>query len=305
MALPTDRPPAEPAGRTPAPRPMDRRVRKVIVPELTGLRFDDACIVLQQAGLPPPLARYVEAYAEEGSVVEQSPIRGQLVDNATVVQLQVAKVSWVRYLPQVFQLSAQNENQLLHEYLWIFQQLHDKVGHVLDRMPWLFRPQETDPAFLPWLAGWIALGLESAWPVEQQRRWLRRAPALYSIRGTRVALEQMIEMYTGLRPVIKENALPFEPFRLGGNCEIGVNTVVLPHVNLAHCFVVELPRPAKAFGNDEILRIHRVIQMEKPAHTLYFLTFAEQAAADDEDYGLVVGESFLASEDDIAWGAAP
>ena len=286
-------------------RPPDRRLRKVIMPELTGLRLRDAAIVLQQAGLPAPLPRYVEAYADPNTVVEQFPIRGQLVDSTTVTQLSVAKQNWLRYMPQIFQLTADNENHLLHEFLWIFQQEQDKIGDVLDRLPSLFRPHETDPHFLPWLASWIALQLESDWPVEKQRRWLRKAPALYSMRGTKYALELLLEMYIGVKPEITENAWPFDAFRVGVTSEVGISTVVLPPINLAHCFVVKLPQPASAFADDQIIRIHRVIQAEKPAHTIYFLTFSDQAALGDEDHGFVIGEDGLVGEDDVDWSNAP
>ena len=286
-------------------RPGERRLRKVIVPELAGQLYRDACIVLQQAGLPPPLARYVEAYADDNTVVEQYPIRGQLVDSTTVIQVSVAKQSWVRYLPQIFQLTAGNENHLLHEFLWVFQQENDKITDVLDRLPALFRPAETEPHFLPWLSSWIALQLESEWPIEKQRRWLRRAPALYSVRGTKYALEQLLEMYTGFKPEIFENTWPFDAFRVGVTSEVGISTVVLPPMNLAHCFVVQLPQPAAAFGDDQIVRIHRVIQAEKPAHTNYFLTFLDQAAMDDEDHGFIIGEAHMEGEDDVDWSTAP
>ena len=286
-------------------RPPERRLRKVIMPELVGLRLRDAMIVLQQAGLPPPLPRYVEAYADQNAVVEQFPIRGQLVDSTTVTQLSASKQSWVRYLPQIFQLAADNENHLMHEFLWIFQQEHDKIGDLLDRLPSLFRPHETEPHFLPWLASWIALQLESDWPVEKQRRWLRKAPALYSMRGTKYALELLLEMYIGVKPELLENVWPFDAFRVGVTSEVGISTVVLPPMNLAHCFVVKLPQPASAFTNDQIIRIHRVIQAEKPAHTVYFLTFADQGEQADDDAGFVIGEEHLVGEDDVDWSNAP
>lgn len=286
-------------------RPLERRVKKVIVPEVTGLLYRDAIIVLQQAGLPPPLARYTEAYADESTVVEQYPIRGQLVDSTTQVSVSIAKSSWMAFLPQVFQVSVNNENQFLHEFMWVFQQLHEHIDQVLTRMPWLFRPQETDPAFLPWLASWIALGLEADWPVEQQRKWLRCAPALYSIRGTKQALESLLEMYTGLRPRLIENEWPFEPMRVGVSSEIGVTSVILPAISMAHCFVVELPVQAGTLTDDQIIRIHRVIQAEKPAHTMYFLTFSNQAKLEEEEHGLVIGEAFVEGESDVDWSEEP
>ena len=63
-------------------RQTERRSRKVIVPELTGMRLRDAQIVSVQAGFatadgqPNVQVRYVEAYADDFQVVAQVPLRG-------------------------------------------------------------------------------------------------------------------------------------------------------------------------------------------------------------------------------------
>lgn len=278
------------------PRAGERRAKKIIVPELAGMAFQDACIVLEQAGLGPPLPRYIDAYVPENTVVSQAPVRGQLVDSTTTVELSVAKASWVRFLPQLYQEQGSGDNTMLHEYLWIFQQLHDKVTHNLDRLPQLFRPLETEPRFLDWLGSWIALQLESDWPEQKKRKWLKFAPALYSMRGTKAAMTELLEMYIGVRPDIRENEWPFEPFRVGVSSEIGLTSTVLPSMNLSHCFVVHLPMAPQDVSDDTIVRIHRVIQAEKPAHTTYFLTFQTDEAFVDLDPFMTIGEDSLADE---------
>jgi phage tail-like protein len=268
-----------------------RRPRKLVVPELTGLRWADACIVLEQAGFPPPTPRYVEAYTDDNTVVAQTPVRGQLVDGTTTCELAVAKRSWLRFLPQIYQNTGA-ENALLHEYLWIFQQLNDRVSQVIDRVPQLFRPLDTEARFLDWLAGWIALHLDPDWPDEKKRKWLRFAPTLYSIRGTKAALTALLEMYVGVKPEIRENEWPFEPFRIGVSGEIGVSSTILPPMNLAHCFVVHLPMASDALSDDQIIRVHRVIQAEKPAHTVYFLTFEHHEQSYELEPFMTIGEDF-------------
>ena len=277
-----------------APMLTERRPRKALVPDVVGLRLDDAAIVLQQAGFPPPQPRFTLAYADEHTVVEQVPAKGHLVESNTAVQLYVARQTWVRYLPQLYQEATSGDNQLLHEFLWIFQQVHDRVDRQLASLPALFDPRTTEPAFLPWLASWMTLQLEADWPLERQRQWLRRAPALYAIRGTRKALEATLAMFSGEAVQVLENAWPFEPFRIGVASEIGVTTTVLPPMELAHCFVVQLPRSASEYTDDEIVRIHRVIQAEKPAHTQYFLTFFAPDTAYELQPFLTIGEDALA-----------
>ncbi|MSP91577.1 MAG: hypothetical protein EXR79_07215 [Myxococcales bacterium] len=284
--------PARPGAGGPS-RPGERRAKKLIVPELTGMPWKDACIVIDQAGFARPTPRYVEAYAADFTVVQQVPIRGQLIDSTVSIELSVARQSWVRFLPQLYQNTSDGANHLAHEYLCIFQQLHDRIAERIDRIPELFQPLDTPPEFLTWLGSWIALQLEADWSEEKQRRWLRHAPMLYSIRGTKAALHALLEMYTGVRPDILENQWPFEPFRVGVSSEIGVTSTILPPLNHAHCFVVELPLAPTSLPDDQIVRIHRIIQAEKPAHTMYFLTFKQAALSDDYQPFMTIGEDAM------------
>jgi hypothetical protein len=142
----------------------------------------------------------------------------------------------------------------------------------------------------------MALQVEADWPLEQQRRWLRHAPALYAIRGTKQALQTLLDMYLGTPPVILENQWPFEPFRIGVASEVGISTTVLPPMELAHCFVVQLPEPAEHYSDEQIVRIHRVIQAEKPAHTQYFLTFAMADDTYELQPFLTIGEDALTED---------
>jgi hypothetical protein len=52
--------------------------------------------------------------------------------------------------------------------------------------------------------------------------------------------------------------------------------VIMPPVDLAHCFVVTMPIKFETVTSEMIIRIHQIIQMEKPAHTHYYLRFAEE-----------------------------
>lgn len=270
-----------------------RRPRKLVVPDVTGLHLSDAQIVLSQAGFAPGQPRFVEAYEPEKTVVSQEPMRGMLVNADTPIELRVAKRSWVRFLPQIYQSQSAAEGDLLTGLLWIFQHVHDRMSVTIDEMERIFRPLEAPTEFLPWLASWIALQLEDDWTEEKKRRWLRYAPALYNIRGTKKALEQLLQIYIGVKPVIRENEWPDEAFRAGVTSEIGVTSTILPPMNLNNCFIVELPLSPRDVGDDGLVRIHRVIRAEKPAHCSYYLRF--QKAEDDLDDRpfLIVGEDVI------------
>jgi len=90
-----------------------------------------------------------------------------------------------------------------------------------------------------------------------------------------------LKLFTGHEPDIKENTWPFKGFRLEGEgaetgARVGLDSVILPPVDLAHCFIVTMPIPFESVTPEMVIRIHQIIQLEKPAHTHYYLQFTEE-----------------------------
>jgi len=247
------------------------------MPDLTGMKLSDAQIVLRNSGFAPARVRFVEAYAPEDLVVGQTPARGMLVERDSTLELRIAKPSLVRFLPGVYQLAQDDERNFLRDFLWIFHHILDGLRHRIDDVPRLLRPLESDPDMLPWLATWLALQLDLDWPEVKRRKWLHHAPRLFSIRGTRRALSELLAIYVGVAPRIEENSWPYKGFRIGISSSIGIDSVILPPMNLAHCFLVHIPIGYGKVSEEMVVRIHRVIQAEKPAHTTYFLTFESES----------------------------
>jgi hypothetical protein len=114
------------------------------------------------------------------------------------------------------------------------------------------------------------------WPEAKKRALIKRAVDLYRIRGTRRALALFLKLFTGYEPNIEENTWPFKGFRVDTEARIGLDSVILPPVDLAHCFVVTMPIRFADVTPELVIRIHQIIQMEKPAHTHYYLRFHEE-----------------------------
>ena len=131
--------------------------------------------------------------------------------------------------------------------------------------------------------------LEEDWPLEKKRRLIRKAIELYRIRGTVKGLKLFISLFTGHEPDIKENQWPFRGWRIGETSEIGTDSVVLPPVNLAHTFIVEMPVSYKDVSPESVIRIHEIIQMEKPANTQYYLRFASEGGGNDLSEFMAIG----------------
>jgi hypothetical protein len=95
---------------------------------------------------------------------------------------------------------------------------------------------------------------------------------------------------------IEENRWPYRGFRVGVASTVGIDTMVLPEVSMAHTFVVRLPVPFDEVGEERLVRLHRVIESEKPAGTNYFLQFTGEEGV-TEVVGMRVGVSSMIGAD--------
>lgn len=251
------------------------RVRKLPVPDVVGLPVATADKVLRQAGFPGAQVHYEESYERPDHVVGQDPSRGSLLEETVRVRVRVAKHSLLRFLPTVYQPRSPGDRTFLRDFLWIFQHLYDGVSRRLDTMHEVFHPYTTPPEFLPWLASWFAISFDETMDEALRRRILREAVALYRIRGTREAIERMVRLFIGLDVTVVENRWPFSGLRIGVSSAIGVDTMILPDISMGHTFVVQVPARPEDLGEAALVRLHRVLEAEKPASSNYFLQFQD------------------------------
>jgi len=249
---------------------INRRV--VRVPDVVGRPFIKATIVLEDAGLAKIVTLYRESYEDRDTVLEQRPARGQMVYEGTEVTIWVARRGYLENLPAIYRRSDGIGRNLVRELCFVFEHMFDSVEvNLIDG--WRFYDPHVAPVeFLDWLSGWTAFTLDLDWPEPQK---------LYRIRGTKRGLALFLKLFTGQEPDIDENTWPFKGFRVEADgaesgARVGLDSVVLPPVDLAHCFVVTMPMKYETVATETVIRIHRIIQMEKPAHTNYYLRFAEE-----------------------------
>jgi phage tail-like protein len=255
-------------------------VKRIPVPDIAGLNLTNAKIVLSWAGFERVKVHYVEDYADEFTVIEQFPRAGLVVARESEVTLRVSRRNLIAFLPQIFQQSEmEGGGSFLRGFLNVIQQVHDSVSDRVNDLHRLFDPRTSDPDFIPWLASWLAISLNPDWTTLQRRKMLMAAAQLFPDRGTAKAIREFVRIYVGAKVEIEENAWPFQGFRIGIHSTIGDDTVILPPMNLAHCFVVRLDKPVSRVPDDEIIKIHQIIQNQKPAHTSYFLAFSDEEEA--------------------------
>ncbi len=274
------------------------------MPEVTGIALSNARLMLRNAGFEVERIRlrYEEAYAPTDEIIRQRPAPAALVTIDEAVELVVSRKSLLHFLPQVFQKApAGGGPHFLREFLWIFDHIFADVGRHLDRVHTYFDPLEAPPEFLGWLASWVALSIDQDWPDAKKRRLIQQAIGIYGFRGTVRGLKLFLSIFTGVEPKVMENRWPYRGFRVG-EVRIGLDSIVLPPHNLAHCFMVEVPAEFTDASDETILKIHDIIRMEKPSHAAYYLSFAA-APSDDRLQAFQIGLGRVGlSEDGVVAG---
>ncbi|HLL21658.1 MAG TPA: phage tail protein [Kofleriaceae bacterium] len=251
------------------------------VPDVCGRALTKAQIVLEDAGLSKVVTLYRESYEDRDTVLEQRPSRGQMVYEGTEVTIWVARRGLLENLPAIYRRSDAVGRNLVREMCFLFEHMFDSVERNLTDGWRFYDPHVAPQDFLDWLARWTAFTLDLDWPETEKRALIKRAVDLYRIRGTKRGLALFLKLFTGHEPDIHENTWPFKGFRVEAEgaelgARVGLDSVILPPVDLAHCFVVTMPVRFEEVTSDTLIRIHQIIQMEKPAHTHYYLQFTEE-----------------------------
>ncbi len=183
----------------------------------------------------------------------------------------------------------------LRRFLFLLQHQHTTVTDTLDGLADLTDPLACAPKFLPWLASWVGFDLDASLPIHQQRELVRRAIRLYRTRGTRVGVEEMVEVLTTAPVRARERQRP-APMALGRAHLVGGEDVVgryhrreaqgcylvAPEAHADTDFFVLLLEPADAFrarfgerAEHVLRRIADVVSHERPAHVAFTLRFDE------------------------------
>jgi phage tail-like protein len=160
---------------------------------------------------------------------------------------------YLQNLPTIF-----HDTDFLRRYLLIFEALWEPLEYREDHIQLYFDPKTMPSRLLPWLAGWFDLALNPHWPEWRKRQLLTEVFELYRWRGTRYGLTRMLEVCTGLTPLIIDLAEPNET----GKIQPFMILVRLEATN-GQTIDAELRTLV-----DQLVRLH------KPAHVGYTLEFS-------------------------------
>ena len=149
---------------------------------------------------------------------------------------------WLNYLPGSY------HTDFMARFLGIFESILTPIEWTIDNFDLYLSTATAPQAFLPWLANWYAITFDATWSEAQRRAFLAEAPQLYARRGTRWALQRVLEIYTGTLPEIVDLEADQDPF----------------------VFTVRLPLPANQVNR---ALVEQLIDMHKPAHASYRLLY--------------------------------
>jgi phage tail-like protein len=114
------------------------------------------------------------------------------------------RLSYLRYLPATYQ-EDETSREFLERFLSLFETFFSNIDETITTVTRYVDSKATPRAFLPWLSSWLAVVYDETWKEEKVRRLIERAPELYKKRGTRNGIAEIIELYTGEKPIIVEN----------------------------------------------------------------------------------------------------
>ena len=154
--------------------------------------------------------------------------------------------SLLKYLPNSY-----SDDDFMGGFLNIFEALWLPLDRQIDQLYAYFDPLLTPAEFLPWLGTWVDLVLDENWPESRRRILIENAADLYRRRGTAGALRDYLAIYLGTTPTIVEDGPDGNPFHFSVTIRTGDSL------------------DPDSFDQD---RVRRIIDEEKPAHTIYTLT---------------------------------
>lgn len=183
------------------------------------------------------------------------------------------KLNLADYLPAIFN-SEKDSTDPLRAILDIAENIFNRANDILDKTEIYFdpdtAPSEPDRDFLSWLALWVDLNLFDDWSDLKKRRILKNVANLYKLRGTVHGLRYMIEQFFDVKAKVEEWKWP--GMIIGVYSTINIDTIIRSAPDHDHYFMVTCWCTSKGQDKSELEhKISKLINNEKPAHTIYYL----------------------------------
>jgi phage tail-like protein len=196
-------------------------------------------------------------------------VLSSLYDNVqNRMELKVSSQNPIRHLPSNYQ-----NNIFLKGFLLIFQHIMNDTSSTLDNMHEYFRTMESPITFLPVLADWFGIHLNTLGGEDEVRQFLQYAIPLYRYRGTAIGLKAYLAIITKIVPEIIEETKPYFAMVMLEKAETDAS--LFESDKNKHYISIYFPVERNYFDDALIRRISLVVQQEKPVYTEAYITFKQ------------------------------
>lgn len=155
-------------------------------------------------------------------------------------------------LPSIYQ-----EDDFVRRWMAGFDVVLAPIVSVLDNVEAYFDPMLAPDDFVEYLASWVGIELDETWNESARRTLVSRAVELVKISGTLEGMRQLILIYTGIEPELRE----------GGGCSVSTepNGSLPGEANGILEVVLRTSEPERI----DLSRLSRLIEAAKPAHVAH------------------------------------
>jgi phage tail-like protein len=249
-------------------------VSEQTVPNFIGLDIEIAEKMCRLDGIKIRTIEFEESLEPEGRIIIQNPGADQPVP-PDGIRLVISGKNYLNFLPNIYRQYDMREGSFLKRFLWLLKHPQIPIDRTIRDIHKYFEPFNTPKKFLPYLASVLALVLDENWDEGKKRELIASIVKIYKLRGTSQGLALYLKIYTESTPDIIENYWPFNGFQVGVSSTIGVDSIIIGYINRSHCFTVRIPQTIDDTPVEMIRKIHAIVHAEKPAHTNYYMIFAE------------------------------
>lgn len=127
---------------------------------------------------------------------------GQETPLLRLVKIHYPRLSYLRYLPAIYQDDAQSRD-FLERFLSVFESMLFASEETISNLPARFDPMAAPEDFLEWLGRWLALDNYELLG-EKNREFMQRAVEFYHQKGTAEGLASLVSFLTGKECCVKE-----------------------------------------------------------------------------------------------------
>ncbi|MBN2735373.1 MAG: hypothetical protein JXR70_00225 [Spirochaetales bacterium] len=254
---------------------------------LIGLSLFKAKMKIKEKGYRVSKISFTESSTNRLLVLDINAIN----EEDKSIALSVSGTNPIAFLPSMYQ-----NNDFLKRFLWISQHLHYDTISILDNLHYYFTPLEAPDEFVNWMGSWFNVSDKLNLSSEKMRIFLQNALRLYRWRGTKIGLENLVKIVTGVEIQVFENSFPLDEYMVDESMSV-VGVITESFEKEQNFFTVFIDQYTDQISRDNKNAIFELIKQEKPVNSYFYVTYKSRKL--EKTDGIVIGQETTVQEDGI------